>query len=358
MIDRLPPDILALVAESSDDTDVGICTCLACSHGMVAILRFVKPRIKMHAVCPEQAIAMSSSGMWQVQALKLVEPEDSRRISLGASNFDNCCCPAQSTPVRRVREDAAAVSTESLLLLAGLASLVELTVDGCGLTEEGLAAIAAAVPQLTILRLRRQQRLTSLAPLAHAHEAHEAPDARCRRSGLREFELSSCWRVADLCALSDACPLLEVLSLHQYRGGDLPTAARLRRVSVTDSQALASLWALSACGRLEELSLVVCHGLRDLSPLADCAVLSELTLDRCTGIRGLAPLSACTNLRRLTLSRCPRLSGLDALAMSASLRQVSVIDCPGLTQPGSASRVARALLRIRTVIGNPMYARG
>ena len=80
-----------------------------------------------------------------------------------------------------------------------------------------------------------------------------------------------------------------------------------------------------------------------------------MRLDRCTRVANVAPLSACARLTSLSLTRCPALSDLNTLAACPRLERLCVTDCAGLMHGSTPARVARALVRIRSIVPKSSY---
>lgn len=338
MIDRLPPDVLAVVAESL--LDVASASALGCCcHELRAALALAQPRLQLHANTPTAALRVEACGLWRLSSLTLVGGDaDMKRTGFAQETWDIYSVTAAAQAANgRVAEhdgqDVATAATTPLSLLASCAHLTSVTIDGMDVGVGGLHELASL--PLEHLALRR---LICVRPVACLE-----PLAACER--LVSLELASCWRLADLSPLAACrrlqhlvvlrCPLLAALAA-------LPT---LRSVAVCEAEALHDLWPLSACPRLERVSISVCHLLEDLSPLSDCARLVEVELDCCLRVRSLAPLGACAMLRALSLRRCPGLSDLSALATCAKLQKLQVCECKGLAGFSAPCRVARALQR-------------
>lgn len=333
MLDRLPPDILAVLIDVSGSVDGSLRALAFCSHDLAESLRLAQPRLTLRTSRPEDALTIERACMWRLEALTLVDPEE-KNINLTslASAYDRSPCPALEASCDRRAEERRTRPAPSLDALATCMWLTELTLDRCELAS---LLDLAAVPRLAVLRLRHLQLVSSLAPLVHC-------------PWLRQLELTSCWRVGSLADLA-ACHRLERLETAHFKGSSLPACPALAHVRVTNAPGLTDLWGLrAACASLRHLSCSICHALRDLSGLANAISLEELELDRCTGVRDLRPLATCAALRTLTLSRCPGLVDLAALAVCASLQELHVRDCSGLAHVGAAPcRVARALARFQ-----------
>ena len=335
MIDILPADVLGVLAEASgDDGDGSSARALACcSRVLRASLALCRPLILFETRRLEDARMLESGGIWRLQRLTLTGCETlMQKAGMRADTWDIfSITAAASTPAAL---EHGGPRTIRLDCLAQCAWLSDLTIDGWPLGEDGLRQIEAG-PRLARLALRRLK-LSSLDALAHS-------------TWLVALALSSCWRIADLAPLT-TCARLAHLTLHRYRGTELPACPAMVSLTIAEADELSSLWGLSACPNLKRLELGVCHSVRDLSPLADCAALAEVELDRCTGVRNLAPLSACSNLCTLTLSRCPSVRDVSVLAVCVSLQSLTVTDCAGLTRGNTPSRVARALVHVRSVV--------
>jgi F-box/leucine-rich repeat protein 14 len=227
------------------------------------------------------------------------------------------------------------------------------------LTNEGLAAVAAACPQLESLDLGGCSRLTNEGLRALAA-------LPCARGNLHRLSLRSCYQITDtgvghLVGLTTKTTINSDES-EAEKSAKIGGLLALEDLSLQDCQKLtdAALCLLqeegSSCRRtLRRLNLSFCAGITDggLRSLGRLGALEALCLRACDNIgdRGLAHLAeASVRLNSLDVSFCAVSdTGLAHIAGGLfSLRQLAVVGCCRITDEGLC-RVAKTLLDLDTL---------
>ncbi|CAL5016044.1 unnamed protein product [Urochloa decumbens] len=227
---------------------------------------------------------------------------------------------------------------------AGVTKLALRSARGSGadsLSDEGAAAVAAALPSDRLARLKlrglRQLSDTGLALLAAAAPA------------LRKLSVASCtFGPKAFVAVLQACPLLEDLSVKRLRGLPdtagaataiteeikFPQALSLRSVCLKDLySALCFVPLVAASPNLRSLKILRCSGAWDL-PLevitAHAPGLVELHLEKLqVGDKGLAALAACRNLEVLFLVKTPECTDSGIISVAEKCHKLRKLHIDG-----------------------------
>lgn len=239
------------------------------------------------------------------------------------------------------------ISDEALRSLAKFPSLRLLKLDGCPLSEDGLASLGAGPGhgELVELSLFRSLGVTDggLVSLISCCSKLNVLDLTCCRDitdaalhaiaahcrDLRSLKMEGCKKITDrgLSLVTRACAQLDELDLTDC--------------NITD----AGLSSIASCTGLRSLKLGFCGEVTNAGIAAiglGCTNLKDADLYRCEGVgdAGVTALTnCCTGLKNINLSYCANVSdaGLQAVARCRGLHNLELRGCDRVTSRGLAA---------------------
>eukprot|EP00941_MAST-03F_sp_MAST-3F-sp1_P001862 g1862.t1 len=224
------------------------------------------------------------------------------------------------------------MTDESVIGIARLSHLIDLTLDSCGITENGMQILAKEVPMLLSLRLHRCNDVTD-----NGIQAFRIRSVSQKMQNLQKFSLVLCNKVSDvsLMAIAGMAGLIELeigflnlvtstglsaicgseklgASLHNLCLEQLDSADETGLSNISSLQNLQTL-------RLRSLNCVVDTVVKELSKLESLQILDLERLDNITD-ESMVSISNLPMLEQLWIEMCDRVTNFGIKTISEAVR--------------------------------------